>query len=802
MTTFANLSAESKDIIFNLFSKLRGRSIISDTDKQLMVSLYGTMPFAKAEVLEILSRYKVNLAEFLTGEEILVLQNEYAAVIPFCFQRTDMDRNAIVHGIDGVLHLPVSLVELCMEMAGDTANKSVYLPYSGDGSFALYCEGASVKGFEVSEDSWAISQILTSIFPVSQDINLVHSSGEFAESQDSAELYDLVFTFPPVLDKREGRRVIDTIYRIITNRLKDNGELYAVLPLNFCFDSRGWFDVRKILLDYPGKFSVMVVSLPPVLQPVTSVPLCLVNFVKDGRGLVSLVDASGPEFFARQDVAGAKELVLKVQSILETIRKQDEKHVWFGGVKDLNSTLDLTPARYILSQNLPEKYEGHRTVRLGELIDTVHLGKGSRDIEATPLLGMKELSFKYLNCDINYGSIPVKQDRLFRVLTSDALIVGFIGGKFKVGRIKGLSPEQYVSLRSEVLAFKITSKEVTEDYLLRSLLSEFAEMQANALATGFPITRLSEKDLLNIMIPVPSIEDQERICKEDTRVSLTESDRKIIESFEEFREDMHMKKHAIGQTIFNLNNWWKALQKARKEGNGDVKDTATVGKSQPITVSEIYDSIQEVISQLQQQINKFDRGNGLEITTFALTEYIEDYIERKKSPLFAFLYDSKPHHSGSELRDYVIDEETGAVSGGNNVILEVGSPIEYVDFAPEALTIILDNIVSNACSHGFEGREDGINIIRIDLTTEGNYCVVSVSNNGEPLDPHMSVKDVFTYSRTSKNGKGHFGIGGYEVRKLMREFGGDAEFVSNPDSEYPVTYRLIFHNTNIKTLDL
>lgn len=802
MTTFANLSAESKDIIFSLYDKLRGRSIISDTDKQLMVSLYGTMPFAKKEVLEALGRFNVNLSDFLTRDEICVLQKEYAAVIPFCFQRTDMDRNAIVHGMDGVLHLPVSLVELCMEMAGDTSKKSVYLPYSGDGSFALYCEGADVKGFEISQVSWAISQILTSILPASQSIVLSHSSGEDAAFQDGSEQYDLVFSFPPILDKREGRKVVDTIYRAITKQLKDNGELYAILPQSFCSASQGWFDVRKILLDYYGQYSVLIVSLPPMFQPVTSMPLCLVNFVKDGRGLICLVDASGPEFFARQDVAGTKELVLKGQSILETIKKQDEKHVWVGSVKDLNSTLDLTPARYILDQNLPEKYEGHRTVQLRKLIDTVPLGKGSREIEATPLLGMKELSFKYLNCDINYGSIPVKQDRLYRVLTSDALLVGFIGGKFKVGRIKGLSLEQYVSLRSEVLAFKITSKEVTEEYLLRSILSDFAEIQANAMATGFPITRLAEKDLLDIRIPVPSLEDQERICKDDTRASLSESDRKIIESFEEFRNDMHMKKHAIGQTIFNLNNWWKALQKARKEGNGVVKDTATIGRTQPITVSEIYDSIQEVISQLQQQISKFDRGNGLEIKNFALTEFIEDYIDRKKSPLFAFLYDSTPHHASSELRDYVINEETGAVSGGNNVILEIGSPIEYVDFAPEALTIILDNIVSNACSHGFEGREDGLNIIRIDLTTEGNYCVVSVSNNGEPLDPHMSVKDVFTYSRTSKNGKGHFGIGGYEVRKLMREFGGDAEFVSDPDSEYPVTYKLIFHNTNIKTFDL
>ena len=800
MITFANLSEESKGIICSLYSQLRGKSSISDTDKQLMVSLYGTMSFAKAEVLEILSRFKVNLAEFLTSEEIVSLQKEYAAVIPYCYKRTDLDRNDFVRGIDGMLHLPVSLVELCMEMAIDTKNKSVYLPYFGDGSFALYCEGANVEGFELHSDSWAISQILTSIFPASQSINLSHSSGEEAELKDNTKQYDLVFTFPPVLEKRGGRKVVDTIYRAITKQLKYKGELYAILPQSFCFASQGWFDVRKILLDYYGQYSVLLVSLPPMFQPVTSMPLCLVSFVKDGRGMVRLVDASGPDFFAKEDSAGAKRLVLKGQSILETIKKQDKKHVWVGSVKDLNSLLDLTPTRYILDQNLPEKYEGHRTVLFQELIDTVPLGKSSIEIEATPLLGMKELSFKYLNCDINYESIPVKQTRLSRILKSEALLVGFIGGKFKVGRIKGLSQDKYVSLRSEVCAFRITSKAVTEEYLLRSLLSGFSEMQANALATGFPITRLTEKDLLNIRIPVPPIEEQERLCKEDARESLTESDRKIIESFEEFRNDMHMKKHAIGQTIFNLSNWWKALLQARKEGDGVVIDNVTVGKNQPVKVSEIYDSIQEVMSQLQQQINKFDRGNGLEIKTFALTEFIEDYIARKRSPLFEFIYDSKRHHA-SEMRDYDYDEETDSIIGGDNVILEAGLPIEYVDFAPEALTIILDNIVSNACSHGFEGRDDGSNIIKIDLSTKGDDCIVAVSNNGKPLSDQISVKDVFTYSRTSKNGKGHFGIGGYEVRKLMREFGGDAEFISDPDSEYPVTYKLIFHNTNIKSLE-
>ncbi|MBQ6578119.1 MAG: restriction endonuclease subunit S [Bacteroidales bacterium] len=799
MTTFANLSAESKDIIFGLYDKLRGRSIISDTNRQLMVSLYGTMPFAIAEVLNILDRYRVNLTDYLSTEAIALLQNEYAAVIPFCFQRAEMDRNSFVHRYEGTFPVPNSLIDLCMEMAGDTSGKSVFLPYAGEGAFALRCHGAHVKGFEFESESWAVSQILISSLPGAQNHRIARGPGEKTTSQD--ETFDFVFSLPPFQDRRGLRTVVDTFYGIITRQLKVGGELYAILPRSFCYEGAGWFDVRKILLDYYGQYSVLVVALPPMLLPITNVPLCIVNFVKDRRGLVCLVDASGEEFYARQDVAGTKEFSLKVESILETIRKQDEKYVWIGDAKDLNSSLNLSPARYLLEQNTPDEYEGHTTVRLGELIAPVPLTRNEEADQDTPIIGMRELSFKYLNCDISIETIPVKQDRFAKVLTDNALLTGFMSGKFKVGRIEGLSSRKYVALTSDVFAFRIISKAVTEDYLLRSLLSGFSERQAIALARGTTLTRLDDADLLNIRIPLPSIEEQDRICKEDTRASLSESDRLIIESFEEFRDDMHMKKHAIGQTIFNLTNWWKALQKARMEGDGVVKDTATVGKNQPVSVSEIYNSIQEVISQLQQQISKFDRGNGLEIKTFALTEFIEDYIARKKSPLFEFIYDSKPHHA-DELRDYDIDVKTGKVIGGDRVILEAGMPIEYVDFAPDALTIILDNIVSNACSHGFEGRDDATNIIKIDLSTQGDDCIVSVSNNGEPLNDQISVKDVFTYSRTSKNGKGHFGIGGYEVRKLMREFGGDAEFVSDPDSEYPVTYKLIFHNTNIKSLEL
>ena len=37
---------------------------------------------------------------------------------------------------------------------------------------------------------------------------------------------------------------------------------------------------------------------------------------------------------------------------------------------------------------------------------------------------------------------------------------------------------------------------------------------------------------------------------------------------------------------------------------------------------------------------------------------------------------------------------------------------------------------------------------------------------------------------------------------VMQEFDGNAVFISQPESDFPVTYKLIFHNTGIETINL
>ena len=794
MTQFATLSTEAQNIVNNFIAASRAKNFLTEAHKQIMVSLYGEMPNADKEVLNVLSHYQIHLDDYFSKSEIQTLMDEYSAVINYCYKYCDFSKGGIAQVKAGELFIPESLVQLCGSIIDSTEGKSIFLPYTGMGAFAPLCSSASsVEGFEINPESWALSQIMLKSVNQSTTIQL----GDSDSLNINGRKYDHILAFPPILPVKDERKVIDLIYRLITEHLNEDGELCVILPLSYCYTTSGWFDVRKIMLDHKG-YSTMVIALPPMLQPFTSVPLCLVQFVKNNKGMIVLADATSDDFKAFHTVAGKISFSLKVESIVESIRDCDERFVWVGDINMLNGDINMMPPRYLVKQNPAPIPEGYTSYKLGDLITICPKVRSNNKTEM-PLVGMKELSATYLNCEIALNDIPNSSSFGSSCISSDSLLAGFIGGKFKVGKISGLSEDKMVSLRNEVIAFNIKNDVVSEDFLLREIMGKKVETQGLALATGVTITRISKEDFLSIVILVPSREEQDHLCKEDTRVSLTESDRRLIEAAEDFRKDMHMKKHAIGQTIYNLSNWWKVLQKARKEGHGIVSDDATVGKSQPVSVSEIYNNLQEIITKLQYQINTLDRGNGLVSQNFALTEFIENYISNpaNKSPLFTYMYDKTSHHAGQTIPEIDFDETTGKVDSTGEIVIKEGDPIEYVDFAPDALKIIFDNIISNAACHGFEGRENNLNIIKIELFSEGENHVITISNNGNPLHKQISHKDVFTYNKSSKNGNSHFGIGGYEIKKLMNEFGGDAEILSDSQSEFPVTYKLVFNKTNI-----
>ena len=665
------------------------------------------------------------------------------------------------------------------------------MPFAGTCSFALYQENpCNFDTDEINTEIWAYSKILLLSQGIEANMRcrnciIIEPVGndDIAKSK-----YDYIFSFPPILGGREERNIANTFLNLAEKSLNDDGEIYCVLPLSFCF-GREWFDFRKTLLkESNNMFSAVVMSLPALFQPYTSVSMVLLCLKKDGKGQICLMDASSEAFIATKDLAGWKQETLKPDSIIETILKQDEKYVWLGTAENLSEVLNLQPSRYLVNFSLPKVHNGEKLFKLEDLVSIVPLEREGNTITTDiPLIGMKELSASYLNCDINRKDIPVPNKKEYRILMTDSLLIGFIGGKFKVGRVHGISKNTPIALRHEVIAIQLKSNIVTEDYLLRCIMSEETELQARKMSTGAIISRLSQQDILSICIVVPKLlSQQENLCKDDTRSSLTESDRKLLESAESFRRDIHMKKHAIGQTIFNLNNWMKVLQRARRDGNGIVDDNAIVGTIHKTKVSDIYTNLQSIMQELQAKIAKLDSGYGMQSQDISLVDFIEEYIRKNQSPVFQYIFDSMAHRATQTI----LDED-------GDVVLKEGDALEYINFPIEAMTIIFDNIINNACSHGFENAANPKNKVKIDILSEGENYIVTISNNGNPLATGYDSENVLTYGVSSKEGHGHYGIGGYEVRKLMREFNGEAELISCPNDEFCITYKLIFKNTSI-----
>ena len=788
MTQFPSLSSAAKNIVNDFRRKIYAKGFFNIPSVILCASLYARSKSVDQKVIDILSQYIIDLTELLSAEQISVLEAEYTSVVNDCISQDCED----IARDPSMQMTPSSVVELCIRIAECKQGSKVFLPYCNLGEFSSHLHGCPSKGYELNLTKWALSQIVNCANKIETQIEC-----SATYQLNPGEQFDYVFTCPPLGLRREA---VDTIIGLLQNGLRRNGEWYAILPLDVCSTNNGGqgFDLRKTLADL--KASVCVLSLPKnIFGPYTAISTCLFIIKLDGKGQIILADFSDDNYAVTHNVCGRKSCSLKVDGIIESLAKFDEKVLWQGQYSDLTGYLSLAPNRYLPLSKMPDLAPGEKIVKFGDLINVVNKTKLSIRTPK-PIIGNRELSSDYLNCTLSAREINSSVKETASVIDQECLLVGFIGGKLKVAKLVDVNEGNGVALRSEVFAFTLNSSDVTEDYLLRSLLSDFSREQAVRMSSGVTISRISFEDLSNILITVPSIEEQEKICYNDAHVGIKDAELKLRQVYEDFRKDIHMKKHAMGQTMANLENWWSQLEKIRSQSNGIMDENVQIGRVRKISLKEILDRVHVTISKLSVQLDKFDTGYGCVKEEFALTEFIEEYIKSNVSPLFRYEYNSIQHRLSEDIPDVNADGElpTGVQTG--NLVGYKGDPIEYVKFPKGALSIIFDNIISNACAYGFVGREGEDNIVRIEIKTDGTDYIVDVSNNGLPLDSAMSPEDVTIYGRTSGDAADHFGIGGYEVKRLMEEFGDTVKIIADASSDFPITYRLVFHDTNINSV--
>ena len=669
---------------------------------------------------------------------------------------------------DGIDTEPIEIAHLIAYLAKYIGVKSAYDPFAGLVSFATSPEfkGISFKGSELSLAAADIANLRLALNGQPMTIERQDSFRNW----NQISFTDALITVPPY-----GMSLSDYDFYMSTSRKRsedfildeiiersDIRKAIVVLPLHRFASSDESEASRKYLVEM-GMLE-MVISLPSGSLFGTNIPTAIVVINKDRSeeegetvAFISLLDC------ITSDNRGKSHLNLdKAKHVISTKEGKYAVTVKWSEILEHNFS-ELNPGEYLLDNVLSDRKDGtyvYSPILLIRENKSLIPSLGNK----VTVIGLKDLEDDYSFLKEGVKPSTVISSRYYEI-TEPSILIGLGSSRFKVGIAYPTDGPLYVS--AEIASLKIDDFWINPEYLMLELTKPYVQDQIKILGYDRNFGKIYTV-LRKIRIVNPSKDLQKEIVEKAKDKILAKYQHVISASQRDFRQDVHMKRHAMGQTIQTIGNWWKVLETARVRGDL-INENALIGEND-ITLGEVLSNIKNCIARVKVQIDKLDRGYKAIPIKIDLIDTVENYMSTHKSPVF--------HYSKLDYEED-FDEQSQ------------NKPLYHILFPPEVLTMILNNVVSNACSHGFGNMASKANLIKMSIENVGGGYVLSISNNGKPCSPDMTPQQMIKYGESSDLTH-HCGIGGYEINQLVSDFGGSLEIVLDSEAEFPVEYRLTF----------
>lgn len=436
--------------------------------------------------------------------------------------------------------------------------------------------------------------------------------------------------------------------------------------------------------------------------------------------------------------------------------------------KSLLSTADFYP---LLNLSITTKYTY-------SIMDTFHaciLSQISTDKSSTidrcegKIITLMDLSESFYDCKIDFNRVTHSKGKGYE-LTSPCILIACVNGVTRVGVVEDLSEtDVYVAPYIQAIELKNESN-VDLEYLLYYL-------------TNAQITRL-KSNKYEAFFYCPSLEIQKQLIKDFMTAKLKEKDSAISREYQLFKKSISHRKHRIGQLMPNLEASITTLyNKIRKTKEPITKETL-IGHYNPKTIVEYLEREQHLAAHISKLIETMTASDLIIPENISISTIIQKYINNNTSDRYTLIYNDN------------ITKPVEMMLNNYDVQIPDNVKKDEVFFPPEGLSEIIENIVYNACSHGFTDCSSKENIIKIESFITNLSYVLEISNNGKPVEEGMTPERIFEYGESSKQGEdGHQGTGCSVVYELMKQFGGNAEVKLNPQAEFPITFVLTFNNT-------
>lgn len=261
---------------------------------------------------------------------------------------------------------------------------------------------------------------------------------------------------------------------------------------------------------------------------------------------------------------------------------------------------------------------------------------------------------------------------------------------------------------------------------------------------------------------------------------------------EDIKKSVRMRKHALTQSMSSIQAMFNALNAYRVRKGGKLIDDEIISRVKGTTVSEAFEyllrnikGIMPVLEHIADVEFSFGDPEWIEPESF-----IGDYISKNEKGWITFNPIITWVEGNNKAKDDIIDPSTGMI------LFRKGETFSQFLFPKAALEKILDNIVSNAQSHGFDKSRNDYHI-KFSWYAENKTVKLLIENNGSPIPDDRDPASLLEYGvSTALHSDGHNGIGCNEIDDIMQRYDGKVDIISSPQEEYTVKYLLTFYRSN------
>ena len=685
----------------------------------------------------------------------------------FVFDET-LERISLSQGRRGGEFIqPKQLTEFVNAYVGSTKGLKVFNPFAGVVSFIKdYKDSSFVYAQELNQQTWAIGQLRL----------IVHNREADFKCEDSIanwpihEKFDLIVANPPFVMRLNGfyreqypyfRTAEEFLLNIGLDSLTSSGKLVAVLPQGILFRGGSEQRLRERLIT--EDFIDTIISFPGGILHHTGIPfiVLVLNKSKELPGKIRLVSAddciSKPS--PRENIIEVEKLL----SVSQQVENTDAVRIITNDDVIAND-FNLNIPRYF-----QEEIEG---VKLKNLL--TYFRGSRRDIpDSGKMIRIRDLRDDKMDFKLDVSNVEETEFTRphLRIIDESCLLLAT--------RWKTLKPTYFeflnepIFLNPDILSFKINEQIVDAAYLINELHADYVEEQLTSYRQGAAIPMIRRDDLLEIVIKLPSIEEQRAKVAGANQAFIQAKEAEINyqrellglkeETFNEFASIKHTFRQYLSALKSNLSGTRKFI--AKKSGSTISLDDF-YSKNLNQTLGEHLLSMETTILGLSRLLEQ-DKSEAVAVGTYKLVKLVKNAHQRFQNDTFVF-------------EEPKVDE---------NSFNNSGIKVPYLDIDEEDFLSLFSNIVSNAIDHGFKGIKG--NIIRTELSYNSinKSCVLEISNNGIPMPENFTFQRLITRGEKTTDSKGT-GIGGADIKRIVTAYKGEFELINNSKSLFPVVYKI------------